>query len=92
MSGPKSRGSKADDEDDLLENILDDIEEKKGIESTKARPKTAAVEHQKHESLWSAGFGAGRGQTSSRHEPGEDLDELDDLGMGGERERFSGSK
>ena len=41
--GPKS-GSKADEEDDLLENILDDIEEKKGIETTKPRPKTA-VEH-----------------------------------------------
>ena len=89
--GPKSRGSKADEEDDMLENLLQDIEEKKGIESQN-RPKTAVVEHQKHESLWSAGFGAGRGQTSSRHEAGEDLDELDELGMGDEREKFSGSK
>ena len=93
--GPKSRGSKADeDEFDVVENILDDIEEKKGIESTKPRAKTAGIQsdHQKHESLWSAGFGAGKGQNSSRHEVGEDLDELDELDMGGEREKFSGSK
>ena len=59
--GARSRGSKADQEFDVLDNILDEIEEKKGIESTKQRPKTAAPEHHKHESLWSAGFGAGKG-------------------------------
>jgi len=30
-----SSGKKKDDDDDLLDNILGDIEEKKGIESTK---------------------------------------------------------
>ena len=41
---------------------LDDIEEKKGIESTNnAGPKTANVGHEKKESLWSVGFGAGKG-------------------------------
>ena len=77
----------------MIDNILDDIEEKKGIESTNnARPKTANVGHEKKESLWSVGFGAGKGQASSRHGGDEELDELDELGTGGEREKFSGSK
>ena len=62
---PNSRGSytAADDDFDMIDNILDDIEEKKGIESTNnARPKTANVGgHEKKESLWSVGFGAGKG-------------------------------
>ena len=34
-----------DDEFDMIDNILDDIEEQKGIESTNTRPKTAGVGH-----------------------------------------------
>ena len=40
--GSRRSGSKAEEED-IVDNILDDIEEKKGIESTKPRPKTAGL-------------------------------------------------
>ena len=33
-----SSGGKKKDDDDALDNILDDIEEKKGIDSTKKQP------------------------------------------------------
>lgn len=80
---PNSRGSMAADDDfDMIDNILDDIEEKKGIESTNNARNTG---HQKKESLWSVGFGAGKGQASSRHGGDEELDELDELEAGGER-------
>ena len=47
-STPAIKGARANSagkakiQDDLLDNILDDIEQKKGIESSKPRPKTSA--------------------------------------------------
>jgi len=83
-----NKKSRVDDDFDV-DNLLDDLEEKKGL-----RPKTAGP-GQKNQSLWSAG--GGPGGASSRHDDlfGEDLDQLDDLEdthVKDERTRFSGSK
>ncbi|MFO0117464.1 MAG: hypothetical protein ACK521_07585 [bacterium] len=79
------------DDDFDVDNLLDDLEEKKGI-----RPKTAGAGHNPSNSLWSAGGGFG-GNASSRHEDlfGEDLDKLDELDdplLKDERFKFSGGK
>jgi hypothetical protein len=75
------------DDDIDVDNLLDDLEEKKGIKSKPTHP-------QQNNSLWSAG--GGFGGTSSRHgDFGEDLDKLDDLEdplERGERVKFSEGK
>jgi hypothetical protein len=69
-----------EEEGDLLDNILDDFEEKKGIESTKQK-KDSSFGSQNNQAFNKSGNGGG-GQASARGDPWgrEVLDDLDDFG------------
>ena len=88
--GVSSKRAGIVDDDDILDNMLDDIAEAKGMDPVSKRPQTAAVSsnfNNRKESLWSAGGPNARGNYANNQGTGskyggvdldDDLDGLDD--------------
>ena len=73
--GMSSKRPARNDDFDIVDNILDEFEEAKGIESTKKRPATAGIGFEnKRESLWSAS-----GNNAAHSKKPALKDDLDDL-------------
>lgn len=85
---PAKAKPKMDDDFDV-DNLLDDLEEKKGIKSSKNTP---MGDTRNSGGLWSAGGGASSRREEHLNEDLDRLDELDDPAVQGERVKFSEGK